>query len=60
MVVTPRVKKYWIRMQAKREYPVNAMGIRIPPENTDLLKQWRQEGIYRFMSRDKIGKSFHR
>ena len=59
MVVTPGVKKYWIRMQSKRGYPVNAMGIRIQPENTELLKKWRQEGIDRFMSRDMAVMSSH-
>lgn len=55
MLVTPGVKKYWIKMQAQRAYPVNAMGIRIQPENTDLLKRWRTEGIDRFMSKESNG-----
>lgn len=52
MVITPGVKKYWIKMQTKRAYPVNAMGIRIKPENTELLRKWREEGIDRHMVRD--------
>ncbi len=54
MVITPSVKKYWIKMQSKRAFPVNAMGIRIKPDNTDLLRKWRSEGIDQHMVRDHL------
>ncbi len=57
MVITPAIKKYWIELQKRSTYPVNALGIRISPDNDKLLKRWRAEGIDLYMATEPVEES---
>jgi hypothetical protein len=49
MPVDPKVKKQWEQIQAKYDYPVDAMGRPIDPKDQKTLKVWREEGLDRFV-----------
>jgi hypothetical protein len=51
MALDPAVKKNWIEMQKKHAHPVNALGLRIDPNDQRTLKVWRDEGIDQFLKR---------
>ena len=45
------VKKNWIEIQKKHDVPINAIGVKIDPEDKKTLKVWKEEGIDQFMKR---------
>jgi hypothetical protein len=49
MALNPAVKKNWIEIQKKFDYPVNAIGVKINPKDEKTLKVWREEGIDKFV-----------
>lgn len=51
MDLDPQVKKNWIEVQKKVDYPVNAIGLRIDPRDQSTLDVWRKEGIDKFLER---------
>lgn len=51
MALHIHVKKNWIEIQKKYDYPVNAVGIKIAGNDQATLKIWREEGIEKFMRR---------
>lgn len=51
MELNPAIKRNWIELQKKCEFPVNAIGIKISSNDTKTLKVWREEGIDNFMRR---------
>jgi hypothetical protein len=51
MPLDPRIKKNWIELQKKHEYPVNALGVKISPKDEATLKVWKQEGIDQFVKK---------
>jgi hypothetical protein len=48
MAVPEQIKKHWIEIQKKYDEPVNAIGVRIDPNDSVTLKVWRDEGIDQF------------
>lgn len=51
MTVKPEVKKTWIEIQKKHEYPVNAIGVKIDPKDEKTLRVWKDEGIDQFIKK---------
>lgn len=51
MSVDPAVKKNWIEVQKKYEFPVNAIGVKIDPKDEKTLKVWKEEGIDQFVKK---------
>jgi hypothetical protein len=49
MALDPAVKKTWIEIQKKYNFPVNAIGVKIDPKDQKTLKVWRDEGIDKFV-----------
>jgi hypothetical protein len=49
MSLNPSVKKNWVEIQKKHDYPVNAIGVKIASKDEATLKVWREEGIDKFM-----------
>jgi hypothetical protein len=49
MALDPAVKKTWIGIQKKHNFPVNAIGVKIDPKDQKTLKVWRDEGIDKFV-----------
>jgi len=51
MALDPAVKKNWVETQKKHDYPVNAIGVRIDPNDEKTLTVWREEGIDKFLKK---------
>lgn len=51
MAVPENIKKMWIEIQRKYDFPVNAIGVRINQKDTATLKVWKEEGIDRFQKK---------
>ncbi len=49
MPVDPAIKKNWIEIQKKYDFPVNAIGVKIDPKDQATLKVWKEEGIDQFL-----------
>ncbi len=49
MALKPEVKKNWIEVQKKYNFPVNAIGVRINSNDKATLKVWKEEGIDQFV-----------
>jgi len=45
------IKKTWISIQKKQDVPVNAIGVRIDPKDTNTLRIWKEEGIDKFIKK---------
>jgi hypothetical protein len=48
------VRNNWKRIQSQFEYPVNPIGVRIDTRENTILKEWKDEGIYRFMKEENL------
>ena len=51
MALDPAVKKNWIEVQKKHNYPVNAVGVKIDMKDQKTLKVWREEGIDQYLKK---------
>ncbi len=51
MSLEPAVKKNWIEIQKKYDFPVNAIGVKIKSNDERTLKVWRDEGIDKFQKK---------
>jgi hypothetical protein len=51
MALDPAVKKNWVEIQKKFDVPVNAIGVKIKPNDEKTLKVWKEEGIDSFMKK---------
>lgn len=51
MAVPESVKKLWIEIQKKYEFPVNAIGVRINQKDSATLNVWKAEGIDQFQKK---------
>ena len=51
MAVPENVKKMWIEIQRKYDFPVNAIGVRINQKDSATLKVWKEEGIDQFQKK---------
>lgn len=51
MALDSAVKKTWIEVQKRHNYPVNAVGVKIDPKDERTLKVWQDEGIDKFMQK---------
>lgn len=51
MSVKPEVKKNWIEVQKRYNYPVNAIGVKIKQNDEKTLKVWQEEGIDKFVKK---------
>ncbi|MBI5029114.1 MAG: hypothetical protein HZB51_01205 [Chloroflexi bacterium] len=49
MPLDPAIKKNWIEVQKRYDYPVNAIGVKIDPKDQATLKVWKEEGIDHFI-----------
>ncbi len=54
MPLDPSVCKNWKEIQAKYDYPVNAIGVRINPKDLATLKTWMEEGIDKLMKKPLV------
>ena len=44
MAINETIKKSWIELQKKYDYPVNAIGLKIADRDAQTLRVWRDEG----------------
>jgi hypothetical protein len=51
MALNETIKKSWIELQKKYDYPVNAIGLKIADRDAQTLRVWRDEGIDRFVKK---------
>ncbi|MEZ5402323.1 MAG: hypothetical protein R2729_21795 [Bryobacteraceae bacterium] len=51
MPLDPAVKKNWISIQQRHDTPVNAIGMKINPNDANTLRVWREEGIDKFVKK---------
>ena len=51
MGINETIKKSWIELQKKHDYPVNAIGLKIADRDAQTLRVWRDEGIDRFVKK---------
>ncbi len=51
MAVPENVKKMWVEIQRKYDFPVNAIGVRIHQKDSATLKVWKDEGIDQFQKK---------
>ncbi len=51
MAVKPAIKKQWQEVQKKHSIPVNAIGVKISPNDQKTLKVWQEEGIDKFVKK---------
>lgn len=49
MALDSAIKKNWIEVQKKHDYPVNAIGVKIDPQDQATLKIWKEEGIDQYV-----------
>ena len=49
MSLKPEMRKNWIEVQKRYDYPVNAIGVKINTSDKATLKIWKDEGIDQFM-----------
>ena len=45
MPIPENVRKNWIEIQKKFEFPVNAIGVKINAKDEKTLNVWKEEGI---------------
>lgn len=43
------IRNNWIKVQSQYDYPVNAIGVKIDISDGQTLREWKVEGIDRFM-----------
>lgn len=51
MGLDTNVKRNWIELQKKYDHPVNAIGVKIKPNDEKTLKVWKEEGIDQFVKK---------
>ena len=51
MPLNPSVMKTWQDIQKKFQYPVNAIGVKIPGKDHATLKTWLEAGIDKSMQK---------
>lgn len=51
MKINAAVKKNWMEIQKKFDYPINAIGVRIKETDTKTLAVWKKEGIDAFVKK---------
>ena len=51
MALENSVKKNWIEIQKKYDYPINAIGVKIKDNDQKTLKVWKEEGIDQFVQK---------
>ncbi len=49
MGIDETVKRNWIAIQQKYDFPVNAIGMKINPKDEKTMKVWKSEGIDAYM-----------
>ncbi len=51
MALAPNIKQAWIEAQKRSGVPVNAVGLKINPNDAMTLRVWQEEGIDKFMKK---------
>ncbi len=51
MALDPGIKKNWIEIQKKYDYPVNAIGVRVDPKDEKTMNVWKNEGIDQYVKK---------
>ncbi|MEM9586750.1 MAG: hypothetical protein AAGA03_05680 [Planctomycetota bacterium] len=51
MAVPDHIRKNWIEIQKRYEFPVNAIGVKIDTKDAKTLKVWKEEGIDEFQKK---------
>lgn len=49
MAIDEAIKKNWIEIQKRYDFPVNAIGVKISPKDKATLAVWKSEGIDQFV-----------
>ncbi|MEM9825497.1 MAG: hypothetical protein AAF958_02850 [Planctomycetota bacterium] len=45
MALPEHIRKNWIEIQKRYEFPVNAIGVKIVDKDVKTLAVWKEEGI---------------
>lgn len=51
MPIPDNVRKNWAEIQAKFNYPVNAIGMKIDAKDAKTLTVWKEEGIDKYQKK---------
>ncbi len=51
MAISPAIKKNWIEIQKKSDVPVNAIGVKIDPNDKRTMEVWKKEGIDKYLKK---------
>lgn len=51
MALAPNIKQAWIETQKKSGVPVNAIGLKIAPNDAMTMRVWQDEGIDKFVKK---------
>ena len=51
MAIPDNVRKNWVEIQKKFDFPVNAIGMKIDNKDAKTLKVWQDEGIDQFVKK---------
>lgn len=51
MALPDHIKKNWIEVQKKYDFPVNAIGVKIDTKDVKTLTVWKQEGVDAFVKK---------
>lgn len=51
VAIPENIRKNWIEIQKKFEYPVNAIGVKIDTKDAKTLAVWKEEGIDQYQKK---------
>ncbi len=51
MPIPENIRKNWIEIQKKFDFPVNAIGVKIPDSDAKTLSVWKEEGIDQYQAK---------
>ena len=51
MALAPNIKSAWIKAQKRSGVPVNAIGLKINPNDAMTMRVWSEEGIDKFVKK---------
>lgn len=51
MPIPENVRKNWIEIQKKFDFPVNAIGVKIAESDNKTLSVWKEEGIDQYQQK---------
>ena len=51
MPLPENIRKNWIEIQKKFDFPVNAIGVKITESDSKTLSVWKEEGIDQYQQK---------